>query len=119
MIFISSFVFLPQRRGILFSDAQQLSSTAAAGWSTLPTENPQRLNSETPKLSSQRDILRLIPTQCIEEVFWLDIRPEVIDYVEIRIYCLHGQQTAQPSTASPPHYKVNSRDFRRTDALHK
>src|SRR5450759_3674047 len=82
-------------------------------------KTPQCLNPETPKLSSQRDILRLIPAQRIEEVFRLEIRPEVIDYVEIRVYCLHGQQTTQPSTASPPHHKVNSRYFRRTDALHK
>ena len=65
-------------------------------------------NPETLKLSSQRDILRLIPAQRIEEVFRLEIRPEVIDDVEICVYGLHRQQATQPSAASPPDHKVNS-----------
>jgi len=80
---------------------------------------PRGPNLEPRGLSSQRDILRLVPVQRIEELLRFEIRPEVIKHVEIRVDRLHRQQTAQPSAASPPHHQVDSRDFGRSDALHE
>lgn len=61
-------------------------------------------------LSSQRDILLLIPLEGLEKILRLKVGPEPLHHKEIRIDRLDRQETGQASHPAPADYQIDAGD---------